>query len=364
MSEASGRKTWYLIAAAIIALWGVLGLIDQPNVPYNGYQTDGDNTVTRVVPGGPAEAAGLRVGDHITNIGGIAVEDSRALAERSRPAIGETRTLVVVRDGEAVDVDLTYTRLVGRANTLAYVSVLIGFAFLVFGLLAFLKTPTRNAELLALTGLGLAFAFFAGPYFGSYAIRTAATSLTLVAILFGFAFLMDLMVSYPKPKRWRQQGWARWAIYGPATLVSIIIVYLIVMNPPATSGLNVAVNVMFGLFIVYYFGSAIVAMLHSHTTATPAERDAYGLTTVLLGVLVGLLPVTLASLVGIFSPQTVLPGADFYFVTLVLIPITLWAALTRSGGGPVPADAAAHPATMAPHPPATSAPPPPPPMAP
>lgn len=335
MSDLSGRKTWYLVAAVLVAIWGLLGLLDQPDVPYSGYQTDGDNTVTRVMEGGPAEAAGLQVGDDITSIGGISVEDSRAMAERPRPAIGETRTMAVERDGATVDVDLTYTSLAGRANTLAYVSVLIGFAFLVFGLLPFMKHPTRSTQLLALTCLGLAFAFFTGPYFASYGLRTATTSLVLVAILFGFAFLMDLMVTYPRPKRWRQAGWATWAIYGPAALVSAIIVYVILMNPPATSGLNVAINTMFGLFIVYYFGAAIVAMLHSWATATPSERDAYGLTTVLAGVLIGLLPLTVASLIGIFSPRTVLPGIDFYFVTLALIPITLWLALSRSGGGPV-----------------------------
>ena len=356
MPEASERKTWYLAAAAIAALWGVLGLIDQPNVPYSGYQTDGDNTVVRVIPGGPAEAGGLQVGDHITSIGGIAVEDSRAMAERPRPAIGETRTLVVERDGAAVDVDLTYARLAGRANTLAYVSLLIGFAFLIFGLLPYMKTPTRSAELLALMGIGLSFAFFGGPYFSSYGLRTVFTSIVLVIILFGFAFLMDLMVTYPRPKRWRQQGWAKWAIYGPATLVSVVIVYLIVMNPPATSGVNVAVNVMFGLFVVYYFGSAIIAMVHSYATASPAERDAYGLTAVLVGVVVGLLPLTISSVIGIFSPQTVLPGIDFYFVTLALIPITLWAALTKSGGGPVAAYAASPP-PAAPPPPAPEPPP-------
>jgi hypothetical protein len=353
MSDASSRRTWYLIAAALIAAWGLLGLIDQPNVPFSGYQTDGDNTINLVRAGSPAEAAGLQVDDHITSIGGISVVDSRALAEQPRPAIGETRTLVVERDGATVDVDLTYGALTGTQRALAYASVILGFVFLVFGLLPYLKAPTRPAELLALTGLGLALAFFSGPYIASYGLRTALVSLTLVAIIFGFAFLMDLMVSYPRPKGWRARSWAPWAIYGPAALVSAVILYVIVASPPATSRLNVAVSTMFGLFVVYYFGSAMVAMIHGWVTATAAERDAYGLTTVLIGVLVGLLPLTLSSLIGVFSPRTVLPGVDFYFLTLGLIPITLWAALSRSGGGRVAAPVA--PVAAAAPPPPTGA---------
>ncbi|HSM34981.1 MAG TPA: PDZ domain-containing protein, partial [Longimicrobiales bacterium] len=364
MSDASRRRTWFLIAAALIAVWGLLGLIDQPNQPFSGYQTDGDNTIVLVRPGSPAEAAGLQVGDHITSIGGISVEDSRALAERPRPDIGETRTLVVDRDGTSVDVDLTYSEVIGNQRTLGYVAVLLGFVFLVFGLLPYLKAPTRPAELLAMTGLGLSLAFFTGPYFASYGLRTAFASLTLVAIIFGFAFLMDLMVTYPRPKGWRSASWAPWVVYGPAALVSAVIVYVIVASPAATSGLNVAINTMFGLFIVYYFGAAMVAMVHSWARATPAEREAYGLTTVLVGVLVGLLPVTLGSLVGIFSPETVLPGSDYYFVLLGLIPITLWAALSRSGGGyvaPHAAPVAAPAPEAAASPPEAAAPPPPPP---
>jgi hypothetical protein len=296
MSDVSSRRTWYLIAAALIAAWGLLGLIDQPNVPFSGYQTDGDNNINLVRPGSPAEAAGLQVDDHITSIGGISVVDSRALAEQTRPDIGETRTLVVERDGATVDVDLTYGALTGTQRALAYASVILGFVFLVFGLLPYLKAPTRHAELLALTGLGLALAFFSGPYIASYGLRTA--------------------------------------------LVSAVILYVIVASPPGTSRLNVAVSTMFGLFVVYYFGSAMVAMIHGWVTATAAERDAYGLTTVLIGVLVGLLPLTLSSLIGVFSPRTVLPGVDFYFLTLGLIPITLWAALSRSGGGRVAAPVA------------------------
>jgi hypothetical protein len=350
MSDQSGKKMNYLIVAVLIAVWGFVGVLDQPNVPFSGYFTDGDNTITQVFEGSPAEAAGLQVGDYIRSVGGIAVEDSRAMAERPRPDIGETRTLVVERDGESVSVDLTYAQLNRTGSTLAYVSALIGFCFLIFGMLPFMKDQGRNNRLLALTGMAFAMVFFAGPYFRSYGLRTALASLTLVVAILGFAFLMDLMVSYPKPKAWTEGGWAKRAIYGPAALVALVIVYVIVMNPAATSGLNVAISIMFGVFIVYYFGSAIWAMFGSYRAASPAERSSQGLTMMLVGILVGLLPVTLASLVGIFSPQTVLPGSNFYFVTLILIPITLWMALSRSSeSAPVPA---------------VAPPPPPPPMAP
>ena len=351
MSDRSGNKTNYLIAALIVAIWGVMGVMDQSNVPYSGYFTDGNNTVNQVLADSPAEAAGLEVGDYITSSGGISVEDTKALSERPRAAIGETRTLTVERAGASVDVDITFTQLTGVSNMLAYIAALIGFCYLIFGVLPFTKAQTSNNRLLALMGIGLAFAFIPGPYMESYAVRTALGSVTLVAILFGFAFLMHFMVSYPKAKSWTEKSWASKAIYWPASLVSLIIVYIIVMRPDSTSGLNTAVSMMFGVFVVYYFGAAILAMFKSYAAAGPAERSSQGLSLMLIGVMVGLIPVTLASLVGIFAPQAVLPGSNFYFVTLGLIPITLYLAVSKNGGAVMPAAAAAATAPAAPTPP-------------
>ncbi len=354
MSDRSGNKTNYLIAAVLVAIWGVMGIMDQSNVPYSGYFTDGNNTVNQVLADSPAEAAGLEVGDYITSSGGISVEDTKALSERPRAAIGETRTLVVERGGETVDVDLTFTQISGQANILAYIGALIGFLYLIFGVLPYTKSQTANTRLLALMGIGLGLAFLPGPYFESFAMRTAAGSLILVAILFGFAFLMHFMVSYPTPKAWTKNSWAGKAIYWPASLVSLIIVYIIVMRPDSTSGLNTAVSMMFGVFVVYYFGAAILAMFKSYSAAGPAERASQGLSMMLVGVLLGLIPLTLASMVGIFAPQVVLPGANFYFVTMGLIPIALYMAVSKGGGtvavAAAPAAAPAPPPPPAPRP--------------
>ena len=53
-------------------------------------------------------------------------------------------------------------------------------------------------------------------------------------------------------------------------------------------------------------------------------RKAVALNWMLLGTVVAILPVMIAQLAYAFSPQSELPGQDFYFVTLALIPIS-WA---------------------------------------
>ena len=102
------------------------------------------------------------------------------------------------------------------------------------------------------------------------------------------------------------------------------------------------VNVLVGLFVVGYFGLSVVALIHSFAKASPPERERNGLNLLLAGVIVGLAPVTIASLVGVFAPSVVLPGSDFYSLTLVLVPLTLAAAIMRASPIPAPAGGSAY----------------------
>ena len=122
--EVSRSRKLLLVVSAALVVWGVLGALDIRNQTYTGYATDGNNTITRVTDGSPADVAGLETGDYIRSIGGIPVENARALAARPRPEIGETWTLVVeqrdptvLASGEEApateSIDITY-RLYGH----------------------------------------------------------------------------------------------------------------------------------------------------------------------------------------------------------------------------------------------------------
>ena len=333
-AQTAKYKMPFLVLAVLFVIWGILGLVDQAIVPYTGYYTDGNNTVVRVYEGSPAEQAGLQVGDYIRSIDGISVEDSRALARRPRAQIGETRTLVVERGTETTEVDIAYSAQPRRDAALGYAAFLIGLCFVVFGLLAYLKAPSASATVLALVGLFLGMAFFYGPYFSSYALRTIVGSLQLVIMILGFAFLLHFLMEFPKRKAFLEATYGKKVLYGPAVLVALFILSLIIVEPPATSTLNVFARAVFGLFIVIYFGLALVAMIHSYAKASPQKRSDYGLNFMLAGVLIGLLPVTIAVLIGTFAPRVVLPGSDFYFLTLVLIPISMGMAVMKSESAP------------------------------
>jgi len=326
-----------IIIGALFVIWGIFGLADAPNAPYAGYLADPSNTVIRVDEGSPAEAAGLRIGERIVSINGVSIEDTPALTRMPRAQVGETRTLVVESAEDTREVAITFAGQSTKNTALTWAAFIIGLCFVGFGLLAYSRAPSRSSLLLALTGLCLGIAFLGGPYIGSYALRTIIGTVQLVLAVLGFATLLHCLLEFPKVKAVLDKKHMTKAIYAPAVIVALFFLWLIIFEPQGTSALNTVANALVGIFIVGYFGLAIVALIHSFVTATPTERSEHGLNLLLAGLLVGLLPLTFGALIAILAPSVVLPGSDFFFLTMVFIPITLAMAI-MGAAGPKPAE--------------------------
>lgn len=112
--------------------------------------------------------------------------------------------------------------------------------------------------------------------------------------------------------------------------IALLFAWLLIGEPSATGSFNTVVNAIVGIYVVAYFGLALVALIHSVAAASSAERSRWGLNLLLARVVLGLVPVTLASLVSVLAPSVILPGADFYHLSLALVPITLTLAVMRS----------------------------------
>jgi len=92
--------------------------------------------------------------------------------------------------------------------------------------------------------------------------------------------------------------------------------------------------VFLGLILISYVILSLAALVHSFVTAGPGERAADGLNFMLTGVVVGLLPMTAMIVAGMFVRTDLLPGGDWIFLPLILIPISFAAALLKSARPP------------------------------
>ncbi len=311
-----------LVVSVLLVVWGVLGALDIRNQTYRGFVTDGNNTITQVSDGSPANVAGLETGDHIRSVGGIAVGDRAAAVQRSRPEVGEVRTFEVERDGQVLSFELAYAALPTDIALGRYGVVLVGFLFLVCGVWAFLGAPTKRTMLLAVLGIAFSTGLMVGPYFSSAAVRTVVGVVVLLMIVVGFAVLTHFLLVFPKRKRTLERRGMTWAVYAPAAVVGCLSVWFLVA-PAATSAVNVFFRALFGLFVVIYFGASLISLIHSYVKANAQDRAANGLNLLLAGAIVGLGPSLVISIVGLVAPQVVVPGAQFLPLGIGVLPVAL-----------------------------------------
>lgn len=313
--DASKYKTHLTIFAAVIAIYGIFGWLDVSNYAQGGWATDNDKTVTMVLAGSPTEAAGLQVGDYLVSLGGISTSDAKAQSRRGRPQVGETWEFVVERDGETVSMDVTFGEPVPQRKLVAHAGFLIGFCFLGFTLRAFLQRQTASTMTLAIAGTLFSLAFLNGPYFANYTLRSLDNALSTLLVFLGVASILNFLLVHLRSGSNR-------LIYVPGLAAGLFIVYRILATPEATTALNTFGNVFVGAIVAFYLIASLVTVYRSFNAATAPERDSRGLSLMLIGALVGILPPVVSVLTGILAPQTVLPGQQFYFLSFVALPIT------------------------------------------
>ena len=320
----------WIVPAALLVIWGLFGLVELGNSPSGGFAW-GNSTVIGVEPGGPADQAGLKEGDRILTLGGIPTGDLGTLRRQPRTEIGGTQVLVVERNDEATglttteNIAITYSRLPTGERTFDIVGGVIGLVFLLSGLLVFLKAPSTPSLLFAIVGFGFAGMLLPSPYVDSYGLRTFTMNLFFVAFLTAFASLLHLLLVFPKRKRVMEKKNAGKMIYLPVAAFTLLGIINSFMELPA----DIPVAVVLGLIFLGYLVLSMVALIHSFVTAAPQERVERGLNFLLAGVLIGLLPLTFMMVAGMFVRTDLLPGTDFIFLTLLLIPISFGLALLK-----------------------------------
>lgn len=91
-----------------------------PGIGFDFWYPTVPTEIGKIVPGSPAERAGLQLGDRVVAVGGQPVGDFQAMVKIVQPSPGKTLTFVVDRDGRQVEVPIEVEaqrdgeRLVGR----------------------------------------------------------------------------------------------------------------------------------------------------------------------------------------------------------------------------------------------------------
>ena len=317
-----------VIAGILFIIWGIFGLMDAKNYTYAGYNTDDNWEVIRIEEGSPAEASGLQLGDVIKSTGGIAVTDTKAINERPRATIGETREMVVDRNNEEVTLQLTYAEMINKDRTINMVGFVIGLLFIILGIYANNKHKSSLSFSFAVFSVCFGFLFMGGPYIASVALSSVVGIISTAVLLFSFTALAIYMLRYP-PESSFLSGKNSKLLYVPMLILLAIIVILEIVQPDGSGTLNMVMRLLFGVFIIGYFLIALITLIRKYAKASSDDRSSKGLNLMLLGVIIGIVPILIYFTIGTLAPGTELPGNDYVFYTFAIMPICFTMALNK-----------------------------------
>ena len=308
-------------------IMGVLGYLDMKNFTDAGYNTN-DFKVTKVDAEGPAAQAGMQVGDQLLTINGLDVRDSKAWNEVPRRKVGEVREYVVDRNGEEVTYSVTIAAQSQKDSMLNRIGWTIGLIFLLMGLWAFRSKNNWASFLFFMFALGFSGTFMGGPYIENELLDDLIDTARFSLLLLGFAFLVDFLLHFPKQSSFLSSANANRKIYGPAVLLVIFFFVIELMDPNSSSGLNAFIQYLMLAYIVIYFGWALLTVFRIHKNAS-AEEKANGVSLMFWGTILGLLPILISVIFNNLMPTANLPGNDYLFITMALIPICFALAINR-----------------------------------
>lgn len=325
-------KTIFLVLTVAVFVWGIIGALDIPQIPYTGYNTSPDNTVTLVRDGGPAAQAGLRVGDTVTHIDNIPIQDTAALSIRGRPAINSEGSLTVTRGGTEQTLNLKYASQ-PTVNMIAGTGAvtLTGLAFLILGLMAYLRNPTRMSTRFCALSLLFAALLFNAPYIASSAQRRIVDGIMTTLLTILFAAILDYCLNFPRAKNIvAARPWLRQAIYVINGAFGVALATITITTPPMNARRT---GILFLGFSIIFGGSillSVIAVIHSYIKASSQERAVTGLNIMLVGILIGFGPLLLSIIARLVNPHLgELPGEQFYGITLIALPIGMAMALMK-----------------------------------
>ena len=318
---AKGDGGILIFMAALVAAWGIAGALDVSHRTEVGLSTDNSHVITWLTPGGPAEDIGMEVGDQVLRIDSTDVNDTSNILRLPRVEAGERRNYVVQRGDRTIRYRPEFRQITREAQSLEYLATVVGFCFLLIPLVACLTRPNAATRILALMGLGVSLSFFDGPYLVSYDIRAVATVVAQLFMLLGIASIVHFLLVFPRKRPILDKSWGKKLVFWPMLIIWILMAWKILFIPPAASVAGFVGQFVSGLGITLYLVIALFLLLINYSRTHSEERKKLALNRMLWGTAAAIIPAVVAHLGSLVSPETPLPGQNYYFATLALIPM-------------------------------------------
>jgi len=324
------------IAGAALALVTAFAMVYRatrlPLEPYLG-MSERDAVVALITPGGPADKAGLMVGDRIVSIDGQAVENLRNPSAALRGGgLDRSIFLSVERDRTILPLELMPEPLPRSLTGWALAHAAVSLAMLLIGTIVFLQ---RTGQLtIVFFGICLA---LANLLFRTFALPNGWGSLLdkvevdLFSVLLP-ALLLHFFLLFPYRRQALQRfPWLHVLPYLPGA----VLLFLQGIGPSVWAelglpGLRSAIETAGGIYTLLALILSVVLFAQAYRRS-PLPTIRRKLTITLVGTLLGLLPLVLVLALHSAFPALHVPGDQLATLMLVFLPASFGYAILRHG---------------------------------
>lgn len=318
------RKILSTTALAVVVL-GVFSALEAPHFTYTGFSLSGSR-VTKVDEASPAAAAGLRPGDVVDSVNGMASTSAEFFILSHRPVTEEVWSLTVQRSGARLRLQLSPTGLppvdVVRARSKSF----LGLCLLVFTLWAFLTAPGAATILLAVAGVSFGFLALGVPY-TSGVVRDAFDVLATLVFAIGTAVVVHFLLAFPARSRFLERPWVLWLLYAPAVALAIASAVNVVLR---RGGVTRVLGTLWGLLLPAYILWAIILLVRRYLATPQPERNRHGLGLMFGATVVAVVPFLFLATTSGFWPATASAYSPYASATFSIIPLAFSLAAVRS----------------------------------
>jgi sigma-B regulation protein RsbU (phosphoserine phosphatase) len=320
-ARATGLRRWAAIGLSFfLFLVLLLGAQQTIRAPYDGL-VEKEWLVARVSPDSPADDAGFVPGDRLL---GYSPSDLP-------PAPGRTRTYTIERDGETLELALTFVELPANEKARRLSQTVVSLLFLSIGLVVFLQRSDKTGTLFFLICFLFAGVFATRPPIAGSRFFLPTKMFYNVCVLLLPAVFLHFFLIFPKPKSWLDRHpRPEVVLYTPVVLMlaASLLLDLVIIRRGAISQSALLFQDIGSLVLTAYYLLGLLSFGHSfrvQQSIAMKRRLRY----VLAGTILGAGPIVVLSLILSIWPSVTIPGFRYSFLTLLLIPFSFGHAIAK-----------------------------------
>lgn len=321
----AGRRLLLALAPLLLVL-EVPGAVELMRRPEVGFRLRHDEVMV-VTPESGAARAGLRPGDHLRSFAGQPIHGyADLLAAQHLLRVGEHVPVAVERKGNTLDLQIELGAKSAQERLRALLLSVSALCFLFLGFVTYRKRDDALGRTFYITCLLLAYPFLDLPTVPEPLLMRWAEGLRDGLLALMPAFLLRFVLIFPDGAS-RHYARQRWLFVAPALLLPLHFAsHFGIASAQWIDGLAAATAVVFAVYVL----AAVVAFARK-----TRQRSGWSRTSKLhlawAGLLIGVVPLTVATLLHQFAPGETQWLDPIAVLFLPLVPASFSLALLRSG---------------------------------